>query len=110
MKFDDPKDPDEVLDYHFDWTVRLGDDEIATSNVSHVTAAGTVIDSQSFSNDTTLIIDGVSTPNRKASTVWVSGGTIPSGRPTAKAVFHCRITTTGGRTMDQSADLTIKSK
>lgn len=85
-----PKDPDEVLDYQVDWSARLGTDTISTSTFSLVSASGLTIDSES-NTDT-------------VSTVWLSAGTIGT------AEILCRITTAGGRTMDQTVKLKIKSK
>jgi hypothetical protein len=84
------KDPDEVLDYEIDWTKRLDGDTIATS-VFEVAVGDAVVDSDS--NTTT------------ATTVWLSGGTLDE---TCEVLN--RITTAGGRTMDQTVKLKIKAK
>lgn len=81
------KDPDEVLDFVIDWTAALAGDTIATSVWSRVDG-DVVIGSQS--NTTTR------------ATVWVSGGTHGS-------TLLNRITTAGGRTMDQSVFLSVTS-
>lgn len=83
------KDPDEVLDYQIDWTTRLDGDTIATS--TWIVADGITKDSDS--NTTT------------ATTIWLSGGTIGD-----RYELTNRITTAGGRTMDQTVRIKIKAK
>lgn len=87
------KDPNEVLDYTLDWTSRLGVDTIQTSNWSISAGSGLVIDSQS--------VDGTN----KKTTVWLSGGT-----ENISYTLLNRVVTAGGRTMDQSVKLKVKSK
>ncbi len=83
------KDPDEVLDYDIDWSARLLTDTISTS--TWIVPDGITKDSDSKTATTT--------------TVWLSGGTLGD-----KYELTNRIVTTGGRTMDQSVDLKVKSK
>lgn len=88
LKWDD-KDPNEVLDYQIDWADRLGSDTIATSTwtiPSGLTAGAT-------SNTTTT------------ATTWLSGGTEDDDYEVQN-----RITTTGGRTMDQTVKLRVRTK
>jgi hypothetical protein len=85
------KDPDEVLDYTVDWSARLDDDTISTSDFTLTTAAGVVIDSDSNTTTTT--------------TVWLSGGTAGE-----QAEILNRITTAAGRTMDQTCRIKLKAK
>jgi len=88
------KDPDEVLDYQLDWTGALDDgDTIATSAWTIVTAPDVVleIDSDTSSSSTT--------------TVWLSGGTLGE-----RYALRNRITTTGGRTMDQTVSIRIRTR
>lgn len=82
------KDPDEVLDYRIDWSARLGTDVIASSVWTLTEAAGLEIESDSY--------------NPTATTVWLSGGTAGE-----VGVLLNRITTTGGRTLEETAALTI---
>lgn len=90
-----PKDPDEVIDYTLDWqdtdfpVLEVGE-TIATSAVSVVSG--------------TVVIDS-STDDGTVVTVWLSGGT--EGE---KAEILNRITTTGGRTYDQTVSIRIRSK
>lgn len=81
-----PKDPDEVKDYVIDWTDRLNEDVIATS--TWIVPDGITKDSDSFDAD------------ENTTTIWLSGGTLNDNYE-----FTNRITTTGGRTLDQTAKL-----
>lgn len=83
------KDPDEVLDYQINWADRLDGDTIASS--SWILPDGITKDSDSNADTTT--------------TVWLSGGVLGSS-----LLITNRIQTAGGRTMDQSVKLKIKSK
>ena len=86
------KDPDEVLDYVVDWTERLAGDTISSSNFSIVSGgAALVIDSEGNTTEET--------------TVWLSGGTLDASYEVLN-----RVTTAGGRTMDQTVKLKIKRK
>jgi hypothetical protein len=83
------KDPDEVLDYQIDWSARLAGDTISSSSW--------------------IVPDGI-TKNRDSATdtsttVWLSGGT-----EGAALSLTNRIVTAGGRMMDQSVVLKIRSK
>lgn len=82
------KDPDEVLDYDVDWSLRLDTDTIASFTPS-VASGDVTIDSSDFTNTVTK--------------VWLSGGT------TDCEVLN-RIVTAGGRTMDQTVKLKIKDR
>lgn len=84
------KDPNEVLDYDIDWTLRLAGDTIATSTWT-IDNGSVTVNSNSFSSTDTK--------------VWLSGGTLGES-----CLLTNRITTTGLRTMDQSVKLKIKSK
>jgi hypothetical protein len=81
------KDPDETVDYGFDWSAALGTDTISTS--TWIVPAG--ITQNSASNTAT------------SSTIWLSSGT-------AGAIYELtnRVVTAGGRTYDQTAVLLIK--
>jgi hypothetical protein len=83
------KDPDEVLDYGIDWTARLAGDTIQTS--TWIIPAGITKVSDSSTSTSTEI--------------WLSGGAIG-----ASLQITNRVVTSGGRTMDQSVTLLIKSK
>ncbi len=91
----DPKDPDEVLDFDIDWSTRLDTgDTIATSAWAVVGPdALLIIDSNSFSASGTK--------------VWLSGGTLT---PNGYYTLRNRVTTAGGRRMDQSVRLKIREK
>lgn len=91
------KDPDETLDYPFDWTEYLDDiqDTIAQVGPGVVpvifTVSGVEIDSQQ--NDT------------KIATVWIKGGVVG-----ATGKVSCRIKTVGGRTIERSIAIKIKDR
>jgi hypothetical protein len=82
------KDPDEVLDYQVDWTEKLATDTIATS--TWIVPAGLTKDSDS------------NTPTK--TTIWLSGGT-----PGEQYGITNRITTTGGRTIEQWLTIRVES-
>jgi hypothetical protein len=83
------KDPDEVLDYVVDWSARLTTDTVATS--LWIVPSGITKTAEAFDNTTT--------------TIWLSGGTIG-----ITYEFVNRIETAGGRTMDQSIKLQVKTR
>lgn len=84
------KDPDERLDYTIDWSGRLGTDTIVSSAWPEV-PDGVTLDAESF--------------GPRSATVWIVGGTLGT---TYRLVN--RITTVGGRIMDQSVDLPVRSR
>lgn len=85
------KDPDEVLDYQVDWTNRLQVGEtISTCDFSVVSGAVTI---NSEGNVGAL------------ATVWLSGGTAGE----LCSILN-RITTSAGRTYDQTVKLRIRTK
>ena len=81
------KDPNATLDYVFDWTAWLAGDTISTS-----TWAPLPSDLTSVSTSNTTL----------TTTIFVSGGT-----PGRTYRLRNRITTAGGRTDDQTAELVI---
>ena len=83
------KDPDEVLDFGLRWAPHLDGDTI--SNSTWIVPDG--ITEESTNNDSTI------------TTIWLSGGS-----PGITYIFTNRITTVGGRTMDQSVKLKCKEK
>ncbi len=89
------KDPNEVLDYQLDWAdpydPRLEDGELLTGSIHNVVSGDVIIDSSVF--------DAAG-----ETTVWLSGGS-----PGNVCVILNRVTTSGGRTYDQSAKLRIRS-
>ena len=89
LTFETPKDPDEVKDYGVNWADRLDEgDTIATS----VWVVPTGITQNSASNTATT------------TTIWLSGGTLN----TTYSLVN-RITTAGGRTLDQTCKLKCKT-
>lgn len=83
------KDPDATLDYLWDWTSWLGDDEIAFSN---------------FFADLGIII-GSETNTATTATVWLAGGT-----PGVTYRVTNRITTVQGREDDRTAAVTVRQR
>jgi hypothetical protein len=89
--WDRTKDPDEVVDYDLDWSAEIGDDTIVSSQWFPTKAAGLTINSNAF-DDT-------------ATKVWLSGGTIGE-----TATLTNRVSTAGGRTLEQSCRLPIRER
>lgn len=85
-----PKDPDEVLDYQFDWTARLAPSETIATSAMFRDSGSVVMNS-----------NGVLSP---ITVVWLSGGTVGE-----VCVITNRIVTNQGRTYDESAKLRIRS-
>jgi hypothetical protein len=81
------KDPNAILDYSIDWSDWLGTDEISTSTWIVPTGITKTAESNTA----------------QIATIWLSGGT-------AKTTYTLlnRITTTGGRTADQSFKIYCK--
>lgn len=94
LEWEDWKDPDEVLDYKLDWAARLDPgDTISTSQWLEPVGSGApmVQDSAEFTPTST--------------TIWLSGGEL-----NATYDITNRVTTLGGRTMDQTVRLKCKAK
>jgi hypothetical protein len=85
------KDPDEVLDYVIDWSARLAISDAISSSSWPDFPSGITKDSDTFDDATT--------------TIWLSGGT--SGE---SYKLTNRIVTSGGRTMEETVKLPVKSK
>lgn len=84
------KDPDEVLDFQIDWATNVLEDGDEIDTSTWIMPAGVTKDDDSNTTGT--------------ATVWISGGT---HNRTYEIVN--RITTTGGRTYDQTARLKVKT-
>lgn len=82
------KDPDEVLDYGFDWTGWLEGDTVTSS--AWVVPAGLTRGNITFDNTST--------------TVWLSGGTAG-----ARYTVINRIGTAAGRTVERSLEIVISA-
>ena len=90
LSWDRIKDPDEVLDYQINWADDLAlADTIATS--TWTSPAGITQGADEFSDTVT--------------TVWLSGGTDGNDYTVVN-----RITTDGGRTMERSVILSVRSR
>lgn len=92
MKSMQPKDPDAVLDYTFDWGPYLA------SNSDAIASHDVAIDDPP---DNSLVIEDFLRDGAVV-TVWLSGGTLDQ-----TYIVRCRVTTTGGRTDDRSFSLYI---
>ena len=84
------KDPDEYLDYVFDWSSWLQD--------------GETIDSYVVTPETGITVDSKSESEGKV-TVWLSGGT-----PGANYMVGCRITTSVGRIAERSMLIKVRQR
>lgn len=85
------KDPNAILDYIFDWSDWLDENETINSHQILVECGSVVVDSNER--------DGAQI------TVWLSGG---NEQETARVV--CRITTSAGRVDDRSLWLSIANR
>lgn len=99
------KDPDEILDYDIDWTSRL----YSPAELDLVDAGQTVVPADIILTSTFTLPIGI-TANSSSNTttttkVWLAGGT--DGQT---YLILNRIVTSGGRTMDQTVKLKVKSK
>jgi hypothetical protein len=85
------KDPNEVLDYGIDWSQRL---------------AGDIIDTSTFTVPSGITM-GPPAPSKTntTTTIWLSGGS-----EGATYDILNRIVTNGGRIMDQTVELRVRSK
>lgn len=90
MAYDFVKDPDDVLDYSFDWSAWLSASETISTLVIEA-SPGITVDSNSSSST--------------VSTAWLSGGT--AGFP--YTVTH-RITTNQGRTVDRTMTIRVQPR
>jgi hypothetical protein len=84
------KDPDEVLDYQFDWA-------------THRLEAGETISSSTFSKTGSITL-GATSDASGITTVWISGGTAGEA-----CVVTNQVVTSAGRTYEASAKLRIRN-
>jgi hypothetical protein len=99
-----PKDPDEIEDFVCDWTARLAPSDTIASSI-WLTPAEINVNSTSFTNNGSLYNGTTTISNRYYTTIWLSGGTLGD---TYELVN--RITTTGGRSYDQTCKLKMKTR
>lgn len=85
------KDPNEVLDYELSWARRLADGDTIAGSTWLVDVGDVTVDSDTFTDT--------------KATVWLSGGTVGT-----RCTLTNRVTTAGGRTMDQSVGIRIREK
>lgn len=86
------KDPQEVLDYQFNWTARLVTGETIVASVCTVVAGTVVKDSEGFSPEGIV-------------TVWLSGGTLNE-----QCQITNHVTTSFGREYEETGKLRIRTK
>ena len=96
------KDPDAVLDYPINWASSDGTNDGSSSDTGWL--QGDTISTATFTVDSGITKDSESNTTTTA-TVWLSGGT--AGQ---RYTVTCRITTTSGRTEDQSIQIICKEK
>jgi hypothetical protein len=85
------KDPNEVLDYEVDWSLRLETGETITSSDFTVVDGSVTLGAKSIDGESTI--------------TWLSGGTAGE-----LCVILNRIVTSIGRTYDQSVKLRVRSR
>jgi len=86
-RFPKPKDPDESLDYEFDWTTFIGDDKIATHSIS--------------ATDANLVTSKIDSSNKKV-IFRISGGV--AGIP---ALIENTVNTSSGQVIQRTAIIRI---
>jgi len=95
------KDPDAVLDYKFDWANTSNGGRLADWLEANETISSFVI-----TPDSGIVVDSFTTSDGgKSVTVWLSGGTEGVNYNVA-----CSITTTGQRTDERTAIITVKQR
>lgn len=90
------KDPDEVLDYGFNWSADTH--PVLETAETILTSSWAVVSGDAVINSSSFLATGLVT-------VWLSAGTVDT-----VCVVRNRVTTSGGRTYDQSAKFRIRSK
>lgn len=99
-----PKDPDEIEDWVCDWTARLAPSDTIASSQWLVPSGITKL-TDSLTNNGSLWNGTTMISGRYFTTVWLSGGTLGSAYELVN-----RITTTGGRTYDQTCKVKVKTR
>lgn len=106
MKTWPAKDPDEILDYDLDWTARLySADELDQVDAGQTVTPADAIASSQFMLPSGTLVASASSFTSTRTNVWLAGG----AEGESYLVLN-RITTTGGRTMDQTVKLKIRTK
>lgn len=96
-----PKDPDAVLDYRFDWAASTNG-----NGASDWLEAGETITSCTVTVPAGLTLDSFSLTNASTTVVaWLRGGTAGNEYDIA-----CRITTSAGRTDDRTRRLYVAER
>lgn len=106
MKSWPAKDPDEILDYDLDWTNRLySADELARVDAGETVTPADTIASSTFELPDGSLVANSSTYSSARTKVWLAGGADGESY-----LVQNRITTAGGRTMDQTVKIKIKTR
>lgn len=104
------KDPDAILDYSFDWSLWICDDDTITA-LETLTTGTLVVDSTLIESVPAILADPEADPpvefviGRHITTAVVSGGT-----PGATETVTHRITTAEGRTDDRTMFFKVKER
>ncbi len=93
------KDPNDVLDYGFNWSAWLIDDDTIVSTTADVISPGTVI----IDSHGQGAVDGV--PSGAGTVTWLSGGTVGD-----TSQIELQIITAAGRTVDQTVAIKVKER
>ena len=106
MKTWPAKDPDEILDYDLDWTPRLySTDELDRIEAGETVTPADTIASSSFTLPSGTLVANSSSYTSTHTKVWLAGGAEGESY-----LVQNRVTTAGGRTMDQTVKLRIRTK
>jgi hypothetical protein len=92
------KDPEEVLDYGFDWSPRALDEDLIESTTAEVVTGDVVIDSHGVAE-----VEGVLTGH--GTVTWLSGGTAGTA-----CEINLHAVTAGGRELEQTLKIKIKER
>jgi len=97
------KDKDEILDYTLDWSLRILTDSISSSIWTTPILTGSTLATTGL----TFATASIATHNLSTcrTVLWITGGITGNAYQ-----FTNRITTAGGRTMDQTCKLKIRDK
>lgn len=95
------KDPDEVLDYGFDWSPRGIEDDPITSITCSVVSGTIVVDSCAVGP-----VEGVATGY--GTVTWLSGGTLSDPPEDNELLLHAE--TGSGRVLEQTIKIKIKTR
>ncbi len=94
------KDPDEVLDYKYDWKALTNG-----SGKEDILVSGETISTKTITTESGITVDSSSVTDTSTSvTVWLSGGTAGTSY-----IVACKITTTDSRTYERSMQINVNN-